>query len=139
MRWVVVAYQEFSELVMTTVEDYVAAWEAGEHSLLQESEGEVLRMRKANPDSVPRTPYPCTPPVNLKRFSPSYLPLLQLMASIADMSEPTVSFRLLSVYAGGLQASPCASTAVPRERLLDSLALRSLAHCQAQECGKISG
>ena len=29
MRWVVVAYQEFSELVMTTVEDYVAAWEAG--------------------------------------------------------------------------------------------------------------
>ena len=46
------------------------------------------------------------------------------MASIADMSEPTVSFRLLSVYAGGLQASPCASAEVPREGLLDSLALR---------------
>ena len=46
------------------------------------------------------------------------------MASIADKSEPTVSFGLLSVDANGLQASLCALAAVPREGLLDSLALR---------------
>ena len=46
------------------------------------------------------------------------------MASIADKSEPTVSFRLLSVDASGLQAKLCASAAVLREGLLDSLALR---------------
>ena len=46
------------------------------------------------------------------------------MASITDKSEPTVSFRLLSVDASGLQAKLCASAAVLREGLLDSLALR---------------
>ena len=78
------SYQEFSELVTTTVEEYVAAWEAGEHSL-QESEAEVLRLSKVRTYSVPGLPTPrilahqypaghCVPPHASLLPSPPHFP-----------------------------------------------------------------
>ena len=74
------SYQEFSELVTTTVEEYVAAWEAGEHSL-QESEAEVLRLSKVRTYSVPGLPAPVslhtsTPPAIVSPLTPHSSPPL---------------------------------------------------------------